>query len=76
MLASSINANTFKLTRKGSTTKLAATVSYSASTDMATLDPRDSLLSGVTYKAVVTTGAKDPAGNPLAQQYRWFFTVG
>jgi hypothetical protein len=65
----------FKLTRKGSTTKLPATVSYSASTDMATLDPRDSLQGGVTYKAVVTTGAKDLAGNPLAQQHRWFFTV-
>jgi hypothetical protein len=25
---------------------------------------------------VVTTGAKDLAGNPLTQQYRWFFTVG
>jgi hypothetical protein len=42
MLASSISGQTFKLTRKGSTTKLAATVSYSATTDTATLDPRDS----------------------------------
>jgi hypothetical protein len=33
------------------------------------------LQSGVTYKAVVTTGAKDSVGNPLAQQYKWFFTV-
>jgi hypothetical protein len=39
--------------------------------------PTNSLQSGVTYKAVVTTGAKDddPAGNHLEQQYRWFFTV-
>jgi arylsulfatase A-like enzyme len=76
MLASSINATTFKLFQKGSTTKLGATVSYDASTDTATLDPTNSLRSGVTYKAVVTTGAKDLAGNPLTQQYRWFFTVG
>jgi Bacterial Ig-like domain/Calcineurin-like phosphoesterase len=73
---SSINAQTFKLVKKGTTTKLAAAVSYDASTDTATLDPTNSLRSGVTYKAVVTPGAKDSAGNPLAQQYRWFFRVG
>jgi N-acetylglucosamine-6-sulfatase len=76
MMASSINGKTFKLFKKGSTTKLSATVSYSASTDTATLSPTNSLGSGVTYKAVVTTGARDAAGNPLAQQHRWFFTVG
>jgi N-acetylglucosamine-6-sulfatase len=76
MDASSINGTTFKLFKKGSTTKLSATVSYQASTDTATLDPTNSLRSGVTYKAVVTTGAKDLAGKPLTQQYRWFFTVG
>jgi N-acetylglucosamine-6-sulfatase len=75
MLVSSINGTTFKLTKKGSSTNIAATVSYDASTDTATLDPNKPLQSGVTYKAVVTTGAKDLAGNPLAQQYRWFFTV-
>ena len=73
---SAVSGQTFKLFKKGTTTKLSATVSYDAGTDTAMLDPRDSLLSGVTYKAVVTTGAKDLAGNPLAQQYRWFFTVG
>jgi len=75
MLASSINGQTFTLFKKGSSTKIAATGSYDASTDTASLDPRDSLRSGVTYKAVVTTGAKDLAGNPLEQQHRWFFTV-
>jgi hypothetical protein len=78
MLASSINGTTFKLFRKGSTTKLAATVSYpdlNSPSYTAKLDPRDSLLSGVTYKAVVTTGAKDLAGNSLAQQKAWFFKV-
>ena len=78
MLASSITGTTFKLFRKGSTTKLAATVSYpdlnlNSPSYMAKLDPRDSLRSGVTYKAVVTTGAKDLAGNSLAQQKAWFF---
>jgi N-acetylglucosamine-6-sulfatase len=83
MMASSINGTTFKLTKKGSTTKIGAVVTYfpddMATTDTvearATLDPTNSLRSGVTYKAVVTTGAKDSVGNALAQQYRWFFTV-
>ncbi len=73
MLAPSITGQTFKLFKKGSTTKIGAKVGYGAST--ATLDPTNSLQAGVTYKAVVSTGAKDAAGNPLAQQYRWFFTV-
>ena len=78
MDASSINGTTFKLFKKGSTTKIAATVSYpdpNSSPYTAKLDPKDSLRSGVTYKAVVTTGARDLVGHPLAQQYRWFFTV-
>jgi Big-like domain-containing protein len=39
MLASSINATTFKLSKKDSSTKIAATVSYGAAADTATLDP-------------------------------------
>jgi hypothetical protein len=83
MMASSINAQTFKLLEKGSTAKLGAAVSYDASADTATLDPTNSLRSRVTYKAVVTTGAEDLAGNPLdqnssttgSQQKAWSFTV-
>ena len=83
MLGSSINGQTFKLFEKGSTTKIAAAISYSASTDTATLDPTNSLRRGITYKAVVTTGAKDVAGNPLdqnptilgLQQKTWSFTT-
>jgi hypothetical protein len=76
MMPSSINTKTFKLYKKGSTTTFAAAVSYSDTTDTATLDPSNNLQRGVTYKAVVTTGATDVAGNPLEQQYKWFFTVG
>jgi len=76
---SSINSQTFKLFRKGSTTKIAAQVSYpdpDSPPNTAKLDPKDPLRSGRTYKAVVTTGAKDDlAGDHLAQQYKWFFTV-
>jgi Tol biopolymer transport system component len=83
MRASTINGQTFKLFRKGSTTKVGASVSYSASTHKATLNPTNSLRRGATYRAVVSTGAKDLAGNQLdqnrslsgLQQKVWFFTV-
>jgi hypothetical protein len=83
MLASSINAKTFKLFKKGSTIKVAASVSYDAATDRATLDPTKSLKKGATYKVMVTTRAKDLAGNRLDQKPArtglqpkvWFFTV-
>jgi hypothetical protein len=76
MNSETITGNTFKLFKKGSNTKIAAAVSYDATTDTAKLNLNRDLTSGVTYKAVVTTGVKDTAGNPLEQQHRWFFTVG
>jgi len=83
MNASTINATTFKLFKKGSTTKVGASVSYDATADKATLDPTNSLKRGTTYKAVVTTDAKDLAGNSLdqnsslsgPQQRVWSFKV-
>jgi hypothetical protein len=84
MRASSINGKTFKLfKKKGSTKKLSARVTYNAATKKATLNPTTSLRRGLTYKAVVTTGAKDLAGNRLDQkrttkglkQKVWAFTV-
>ncbi len=81
MLASSVNAKTFTPSKKGSSTKIAATVDYSTDTD--TPDPTDPCGGGITHKAVVSTGAKDVAGNPLdqnssttgLQQKAWSFTV-
>jgi hypothetical protein len=88
MMASSINGTTFKLFKKGSTTKIAATVSYPDPTSRtATLNPFGStttpLARGTTYKAVVSTGVTDMAGNSLdqnptldgLQQKTWFFTT-
>jgi subtilisin-like proprotein convertase family protein len=81
--AATVNATTFELFRKGSTTKVGATVRYDATADRATLDPTDSLKRGATYKAIVTTDTKDPAGNRLDQNPSragnqpkvWRFTV-
>jgi probable HAF family extracellular repeat protein len=73
----------FKLFKKGSTTQVASVVSYEAATDKATLNPTNNLRRGATYKAVLTTVAKDKAGNRLdqdgttsgLQQKVWYFTV-
>jgi hypothetical protein len=83
MDTNTINGTTFKLFKKGSTTQRAAQVSYSASTRTAKLDPTNNLREEVTYKAVVSTGAKDLAGNRLDQDRSttalqkkvWYFTV-
>ena len=88
----SITNSTFKLLKlntDGSTTQV-TDVMVSLSTDglVATLNPFGMsatmhLANGTTYKAVVTTGARDEAGNQLdqntttagLQQKAWLFTV-
>jgi uncharacterized delta-60 repeat protein len=83
MMATSTNANTVKLFKLGTTTAIGATVSYNATTRRATLNPNANLQLGTKYKAVVTAGTKDLAGNQLDQnssvtgnqQKVWFFTV-
>ena len=72
---STITATTFMLFTNGSTTKVAAKVSYDSSTRTAKLNPNNNLRRGLTYRAVLTTGVQDVAGNPLAQQIEWLFTV-
>jgi hypothetical protein len=91
----SINTSTFKLFKCSSTTstKCATQVTYapvSLSTDglKATLNPYETtstlLASRTKYKAVVTTGVKDEAGNALDQdpsasgnqEKVWYFTTG
>jgi arylsulfatase A-like enzyme len=88
MKASSIvtPATTFKLVKlnaNGTTTKVTATVTYDTATKQAILDPSSDLSPGQTYKATVTTGAQDSAGNALDQKPNiagnqsksWKFTV-
>jgi subtilisin-like proprotein convertase family protein len=85
MSPTSINTNTVKLFRAGATNAIGATVSYDAASKkkMATLNPNNNLQRGTKYKAVVTTGATDLAGNRLDQnpsvsgnqQKQWFFTT-
>ena len=67
---STITGTTFKLVRlnsNGTTTMVTAAVSYAALTKKANLNPSSNLSLGATYKATVTTGAQDLAGNALDQ---------
>ena len=83
---STITATTFKLVKlnaDGTTTKVTAAVSYVATAKKAILNPSTNLSSRRTYKATVTTGAQDLAGNALDQNPNvannqsksWKFTV-
>ena len=83
MNANSIDGTTVKLFRAGTTTMIGAVVSYDATANKAILNPNANLQLGTKYKAVVTTGATDLAGNQLdqntttagLQQKAWSFTV-
>ena len=83
-----LNESTFKLfkvNRNGSTPQITAVAVSSTPEGLeATLDPDSTLRTNTKYKAVVTTGAKDVAGNRLDQERQqpnnqpmaWFFTTG
>jgi hypothetical protein len=86
MTASTINATTFKLFRlnaDGTTSRVAAAVTYNPTSKMAVLNPNSNLSLGRKYKATFGTGATDPAGNALDQDptktgnqgKTWTFTV-
>ena len=67
-----INFTTFTLNRSG--IPVSGTVTYSGST--ASFTPAVNLLINSTYTATVTTGAKNSAGTPLANNYVWSFSTG
>jgi len=63
-----INRTTFKLSKAGSTNNVGAAVAYNAASQKAVLNPNNGLAAGTKYKAVVTIGARDLAGNTLDQK--------
>jgi hypothetical protein len=71
MNSGTINSTTFTL-KKG-TTAVAGTVAYSGTT--ATFTPSANLEAGSVYTATITNGAKDAAGNALASDFTWSFTI-
>ena len=72
---SGVSGTTFRL-RNGAT-NIVATVTYNATTHVATLNPLLNLAQGTTYTATLTGGAtaiRDLAGNPFAST-TWSFTT-
>jgi fibronectin type 3 domain-containing protein len=77
MQAATITSSTFQL-RDASTNPVPATVTYNATTNIATLNPQNALQFGTTYTLVVkggSGGAADLAGNPLAADATSSFTT-
>jgi len=72
MDATTIQTSTFSLMQ--GTTLVTGFVSYSGTT--ATFSPASNLAPNTVYTATITTGAKDLAGNALANDYVWSFTTG
>ena len=70
---SGVSGSTFTLEGPG-TTAVPASVTYSAGTLTATLDPTADLAASTTYTARLTSGITDLAGNPLAP-LSWTFTT-
>jgi Bacterial Ig-like domain len=74
-----INPNTFKLfdpvTLQQVQAKAPGGVAYDETTRVATFTPAAALQNGRTYAATITAGVKDKAGNALAEDHTWHFTV-
>ncbi len=78
-----LRSTTFTLRRAGTTTQVAAKVTYYPASKKAVLNPDSDLRRGTTYVAAVTPAAKDLTGNALDgnpavagnQPKIWKFTV-
>jgi hypothetical protein len=74
-----ISTTTFEL-RDAANALVAAAVTYNATTRVATLNPTPTLVQAAVYTATVKGGAADPrvkdvAGNALAANMTWSFTI-
>jgi Bacterial Ig-like domain/NPCBM/NEW2 domain len=73
-----LTTTTVTLMTQGSTTPLAAAVTYNAATNTVTLNPTVDMPHTTTFTATVkggASGAKDAAGTPLAADKVWSFTT-
>jgi O-glycosyl hydrolase len=74
MNSSTITGSTFTLVPQGGSA-VAATVSYNANGNVATLTPTAPLANGTIYTATITTGVTSSGGSALASSYSWIFTT-
>jgi hypothetical protein len=68
-------STTFTLKKTSDSSAVAASVSYNAADNKATLNPTNDLAYSTEYTATVTTGVQDSAGNSLASNQSWTFTT-
>ena len=74
----SLTTTTFIVTPQGSSTPVAAVVSYDSTSKTVTLNPNGNLTANILYTATIkggSAGAKDLAGNPLAADKVWTFKI-
>jgi hypothetical protein len=77
MNSATINTTTFVLRDAGNNV-VSATVSYNATSHVATLNPTPTLTAGATYTATIIggpSGVTDAAGNSLVANKVWSFTI-
>jgi hypothetical protein len=72
--AASVNGQEFTLTPAGGP-QVAATVTYDAATQTATLRPSGTLEVGTTFTAELRSGIRSATGAPLASTVTWSFTT-
>jgi len=70
-----INTSTFKLLDQHNLHPVNGAVDYDVRTRRATFTPSAALENGTKYEATITAGVKDQAGNTMAQDHTWHFTV-
>ncbi len=75
MDSTTITTSTFTLSTTSGGTSIAGSVSYNASTSIATFTPNSALAYSTSYTATITTGAKSSNEAPLASNYMWTFTT-
>lgn len=73
MNPANINSTTFTVTANGAS--VPGTVTYVATTNVATFTPTAALAATTPFTATITTGATDTFGNPLAANFVWTFTT-
>jgi hypothetical protein len=74
MNSATIDGATFMVAGPGGAA-VAGTVTYSASSSVATFTPAANLAYSTLYTATITSGATNSAGTPLAGNYGWNFTT-
>src|SRR5215218_9420411 len=75
MDANTLNSDAFTLVKQGSVTPVASAVNYDAQAMKAILNPDADLQADATYTAMVTTAARDAAGNSLGADKVWSFAT-